>query len=77
MEELLIIEANLRENEGKIRLTDEKGEPIVYDQEKSLFITDVVIQKDGTVCAVVPLGYFSNETIEFIEKLTSARKSNP
>lgn len=69
MEELLNIEESLKRQGGTKELVDDKGEPMVYDEEKLLIIPEVVIDKKGTVCAVIPLGHFSNETIEFIEKI--------
>ena len=44
---------------------------MVYDEEKNLFISDLVIDKEGAVCALVPLGHFSDNTIRYIEKLVS------
>ncbi|RHH14423.1 hypothetical protein DW228_06375 [Bacteroides fragilis] len=71
MEELESIKGSMQRQNGSVKLTDEKGEPMVYDEEKSLFITDLVIDKEGTVCALVPLGHFSDDTIQYIEKLVS------
>jgi hypothetical protein len=71
MEELESIKESMQRQNGSVKLTDEKGEPMVYDEEKNLFITDLVIDKEGAVCALVPLGHFSDDTIRYIEKLVS------
>ncbi len=70
MEELENISENLRKHGNTLKLVDNKGEPMVYDEKQQLYITDIMVQEDGTVCALVPLGYFSDETIQLIEKLT-------
>lgn len=69
MEELESIKESIQRQSGSVKLTDEKGEPMVYDEEKNLFITDLMIDKEGTVCALVPLGHFNDNTIQYIEKL--------
>lgn len=70
MEELENISENLQKHGNSLKLVDDKGEPMVYDEKQQQYITDIMVQEDGTVCALVPLGYFSDETIQFIEKLT-------
>lgn len=70
MEELENISENLQKHGNSLKLVDDKGEPMVYDEKHQLYITDIMVQEDGTVCALVPLGYFSDKTIQFIEKLT-------
>ncbi len=69
MKELLNIEESLKRQGGAKELVGDKGEPMVYDDEKLLLIPELILDKKGTVCAVIPLGYFSNETIGFIEKI--------
>lgn len=69
MEELLNIEESLKRKGGPKELVDDKGEPMVYDEEKLLLIPELILDKKGTACAVIPLGYFSNETIGLIEKI--------
>lgn len=71
MEELESIKESMQRQSGSVKLTDEKGEPMVYDEEKNLFITDLMIDKEGTVCALVPLGHFCDDTIQYIEKLVN------
>lgn len=60
------IREQLVKNEGKWDLTDDNGEPMVYDFEKDVNIPDLMLIDGKEVCAVVPLGYFCDETIERI-----------
>lgn len=60
------IRDKLAKNGGKWDLTDDKGEPIVYDFEKYVNIPDLALNDNKEVCALVPLGYFCAETIERI-----------
>lgn len=36
-------------------------------EEKSLFITDLMIDKEGTLCTLIPLGHFGDGTTQYIE----------
>lgn len=56
----------LAKNGGKWDLTDDEGTPLVYDHEKRLYIPDLITNEDNKVCAVIPLGYFSDEILEYI-----------
>lgn len=58
----------LTKNGGKWDLTDDEGTPMVYDSEKAVYIPDL-ITNDNIVCAVIPLGYFSDETLAKIHSL--------
>lgn len=59
----------LAQNGGKWDLTDDNGEPIVYDFEKDVYIPDIMLKDAKEVCAIIPLGYFCDETIERIYNL--------
>ena len=56
----------LAKNGGKWDLTDDEGTPLVYDDEKAVYIPDLTTNGDNKVCAVIPLGYFSDETLKRI-----------
>lgn len=57
----------LRKNMGESwDLTDDKGETMIVDSETSLPIRDVILSKDNEPAVLVPLGYFSDETIDRI-----------
>jgi hypothetical protein len=56
----------LIKNNGKWDLTNDKGESIIYDEEKDLPITDIVAGETGEPCVLVPLSHFCDETIEEI-----------
>lgn len=60
------IREQLAKNKGKWDLTDDKGKPIVYDFEKDMNIPDLAFNDNKEVCALIPLGYFCDETIERI-----------
>lgn len=60
------IREQLVKNEGKWDLTNDNGEAIVYDSEKDVNIPDLILKDDKEICAVIPLGYFCDETIERI-----------
>lgn len=73
MEELKNIQEKLQSRGGSMSLIDEKGNPMFIDDETNLFITGLQM-KENTVYALIPLGHFSDETIEFLDKLTSAEQ---
>lgn len=60
------IREQLAKNGGGWDLTDDNGEPIVYDNEKDINIPDITLKDSKEVCAIIPLGYFCDETIELI-----------
>lgn len=62
------IKEKLVRNGGTWDLTDDSGEPMVYDKEKDMFIPDLIFHQ-GEPCAVIPLGYLCDETIERINKV--------
>ena len=53
----------LERNGGEWDLTDDTGTPVIFDAEKTVYIPDIMLSKDGTPCAVIPLGYFEDDTI--------------
>ena len=53
----------LERNGGEWDLTDDTGTPVIFDAEKTVYIPDTMLSKDGTPCAVIPLGYFEDDTI--------------
>lgn len=69
VEMLQEIREQLTKNGGEWDLTDDNGEPIVYDNEKDVNIPDIMLKDGKEVCAVIPLGYFDDETIERIYNL--------
>lgn len=56
----------LERNGGEWDLTDDTGTPVIFDAEKDVYIPDIMLSKDGTPCAVIPLGYFEDDTIRAI-----------
>jgi hypothetical protein len=62
-EDLLRIKDNILKNRGEWDLTDDNGEPVVYDDNMGIPIPDLAINKDDTPCALVPLGYFDEDTL--------------
>lgn len=66
VEMLQEIREQLAKNGGEWDLTDDNGEPIVYDNEKDVNISDITLKDGKEVCAIIPLGYFCDETIERI-----------
>lgn len=69
VEMLQEIREQLTKNGGEWDLTDDNGESIVYDNEKDVNIPDIMLKDGKEVCAVIPLGYFDDETIERIYNL--------
>lgn len=59
----------LARNGGKWDLTDDCGNPVVYDCEKDVYIPELALVDGKTVCAVIPLGYFDEETISNIYQI--------
>ena len=50
-------------------LTNDCGEPIVFDAQSDLYIQRIVLDIDGDPCARSPLGYFEDDTIREIAEL--------
>lgn len=69
VEMLQELREELARNGGKWDLTDDCGTPIVYDSEKDVYIPELVLADDKTVCAAIPLGYFDEETINNIYQI--------
>lgn len=69
-EVLLDIADELKRNGGRTwNLTNECGEPIVFDAKSELYIRDIVLDKDDQPCALIPLGYFEDDTIREIARM--------
>lgn len=62
------IKEKLARNGGTWDLTGDDGEPMVYDKEKEMPIPDLALHQ-GEPCAVIPLGYLCDETIERINEV--------
>ncbi|MGN0043770.1 hypothetical protein [Alistipes indistinctus] len=68
-EVLLDIADELKCNDDRQRnLTDDCGEPTVFDARSELYIRDITLDKDGDPCALIPLGHFEDDTIREIAK---------
>lgn len=63
------IREQLAKSGGTWDLTDDNGEPIVYDSEMDINIPDLMLKDGKEVCAIIPLGNFCDETIERIYNL--------
>ena len=50
-------------------LTNDCGEPTVFDARSELYIQYITLDKDGNPCALIPLGYLEDETIREIAKM--------
>lgn len=71
-EVLLDIATDLKRNNGQPwDLTNDSGEPTVFDVRSELYIRDIVLDKDNNPCALIPLGYFEDDTIRAIAQITS------
>jgi hypothetical protein len=69
-EVLLDIADELKSKDGKAwNLTNDCGDPTVFDAGSGLYIRDVVLDKDEQPCALIPLGYFEDDTIRGIAKI--------
>lgn len=69
-EVLLDIADNLKRNNGEPwDLTNDSGEPTVFDARGELFISNIVLDKAGDPCALIPLGHFEDDTIREIAKM--------
>lgn len=69
VEMLQELREELARNEGKWDLTDDCGNPVVYDCEKDVYIPELALMDGKTVCAVIPLGDFGEETISNIHQI--------
>lgn len=61
----------LRINGGGWDLTNDEGKATVFDSEKQVYIPDLILSKDNTPCAVIPLKYFDADTIHAIVEIVS------
>ena len=69
-EVLLDIADKLKHNDGKLwDLTNDCGDPTVFDAGSGLYIWDVVLDKDDQPCALIPLGHFEEDTIREIARM--------
>lgn len=69
-EVLLDIADELKRNSGEAwDLTNDCGEPTIFDAKSELYIRDVVLDKDDRPCALIPLGYFEEDTIREVAKM--------
>lgn len=64
-----IVDDLKRNNCQSCDLTNDYGEPTVYDSRSELFIRDIVLDKDNNPCALIPLGHFEDETIRDIAEM--------
>ena len=65
------ITSRLKLNGEEWDLTDDTGKPVIFDAEKNVYIPDIMLSKDCTPCAVIPLGYFEDDTIHAIVEMIS------
>lgn len=63
------IREQLARNGGNWDLTNDDGNAIIYDFEKNVYIPALALNDDKEVCALIPLGYFCDETIENIHEI--------
>ena len=61
---LLDIADKIRNAGGSCELVDSKGNNCIYDREKCVPISQLILDKEGDPAAVIPLGYFSDDMIE-------------
>lgn len=60
------ITSRLKLNGEEWDLTDDTGKPVIFDADKNVYIPDIRLSKDNIPCAVIPLGYFENDTIRAV-----------
>lgn len=68
IDELDEVSDKLKRNGNSWDLTNDEGVPFITDYEKNLPIPDLLLNKDGTPCAVIPLSYFSDDLIRWINE---------
>ena len=69
-EVLLDIADELKRNDGKPwDLTNDCGEPTVFDAQNDLYSLGLVLDKDDQPGALIPLGYFEDATIREISQM--------
>lgn len=69
-EVLLDITENLKRNDDRQwNLTNDCGEPTVFDARSGLYIRNITLDKDGDPCALIPLGHFEDDTIREVAKM--------
>lgn len=69
-EVLLDIADDLRKTKTKqLDLTNDCGEPTVFDARSELYINHIVLDKEGDPCALIPLGHLEGDTIREIAKM--------
>lgn len=70
-EKLRYIADQLKLNHDEWDLTNDEGKASVFDAEKEVYIPDIMLSKDNTPCAIIPLGYFEDDTIQAIVDIVS------
>lgn len=71
-EVLLDIADDLKKNNGESwDLTNDSGDPTVFDARSELPIRDIVLDNAGDPCALIPLGFLEDDTIRAIAQITS------
>lgn len=70
-EMLRYLTEQLRLNQGAWDLTNDEGKATVFDARREIYISDIILSKDHTPCAVIPLIYFENDTIQAIVDIVS------
>jgi hypothetical protein len=69
-EVLLDIADDLKRNSDQSwDLTNDCGEPTVFDARSELYIRNITLDKDGDACALIPLGHFEDDTIREVAKM--------
>ena len=69
-EVLLDIADDLKRNSDQSwDLTNDCGEPTVFDARSELYIRNITLDKDGDACALIPLGHFEDDTIVEVANL--------
>lgn len=70
-ESLSYLAEQLCRNGGGWELTNDEGKATVFDSQKQVYIPDLILSKDNTPCAVIPLGYFEDNTIHAVVEIVS------
>lgn len=69
-EVLLDIADDLKKNNGQPwNLTNDSGDPTVFDARSELYIRDIALDRDGVPCALIPLGHLEDDTIREVAKM--------
>lgn len=69
-EVLLDIADDLKnKNNQQLDLTNDSGEPTVFDTPSEFYINNIALDQQGAPCALIPLGYFEDDTIRTIAEM--------